>query len=116
MILARKMFAYGDQEDYFNDPNLIGFVRRGTWDKKAGCAVVMSNKGDGEIRMAVGAMHAGEKWTDILGWEQGEVEIDNEGYGNFKCPGTSVSVWVRQDAEGREKFPTNFDANIYGEK
>ncbi len=113
LILARNLYAYGDQNDYWNDPNLIGFVRRGTWDRKAGLACVMSNKGPGEIKMAVGEMHTGEKWTDLLGWEQSEVEIDSEGYGLFKCPGTSVSIWVRSDAEGREKFPTNFDADIY---
>ena len=31
----------GEQNDYFNDPNCIGWVRRGTWDKKDGCAVVL---------------------------------------------------------------------------
>lgn len=115
LILARKLFAYGEQDDYWNNPNLVGFVRRGTWDKKAGLACVMSNTGPGEIRMAVGEMHAGEKWTDLLGWEEGEVEIDDEGYGLFPCPGTSVAVWVRSDAEGRDRFPTNFDSDIYSE-
>ncbi|KAF2123450.1 glycoside hydrolase family 13 protein [Dothidotthia symphoricarpi CBS 119687] len=113
LILARKLFAYGTQEDYWDNANCIGFVRRGTWDKKAGLACVMSNTGPGQIRMAVGDMHAGEKWTDVLGWEQGEVEIDAEGYGMFNCPGTSVSVWVRSDAEGRNQFPTKFDVDIY---
>lgn len=113
MVLARKLYAYGDQEDYWDDPNCIGFVRRGTWDRPAGLACVMSNKGPGEIRMAVGDMHKGQKWTDLLGWEQGEVEIDDEGYGVFKCSGTSVSIWVRSDAEGRDKFPTKFDADFY---
>jgi alpha-amylase len=113
LILARKLFAYGAQEDYLDEANCIGFVRRGTWDRKAGLACVMSNTGPGQIKMAVGEMHAGEKWTDILGWEEGEVEIDSEGYGLFKCPGTSVAVWVRSDAEGRDQFPTNFDADVY---
>ncbi|KAL6706010.1 hypothetical protein ACN47E_006112 [Coniothyrium glycines] len=113
LILARKLYAYGDQDEYMDQPNCIGIVRKGTWDKKAGLACVMSNAGPGEIKMAVGDMHAGEKWTDVLGWEQGEVEIDGEGYGVFKCSGTSVSVWVRSDAEGRNRFPTNFDADVY---
>jgi alpha-amylase len=113
LILARKLYAYGDQEDYWDNPNLIGFVRRATWDKPAGLACVMSNTGPGEIKMAVGKEHVGEKWSDVLGWEEGEVEIDEDGYGLFKCPGTSVAVWVRSDAEGRDQFPTNFDADIY---
>ena len=61
MALARKLYAYGEQNDYWDQPNLIGWVRRGTWDKPDGCAVVMSNAGDGEKRMYVGEMHAGEE-------------------------------------------------------
>jgi hypothetical protein len=37
-------------------------------------------------------------------------------YGLFPCPGVSVSIWVNKDAEGRDKFPTNFDSDIYGEQ
>ncbi|KAF2683772.1 glycoside hydrolase family 13 protein [Lentithecium fluviatile CBS 122367] len=113
LMLARKLYAYGDQEDYWDDANCIGWVCRGTWDKPAGLACIMSNKGPGQIRMAVGTEHAGEKWTDVLDWEEGEVEIDEEGYGLFKCPGVSVSVWVNKEAGGRDQFPTDFDSDIY---
>jgi alpha-amylase len=115
LTLARKLYAYGDQEDYWDDAHCIGFVRRGTWDKPAGLACVMSNTKPGQIRMAVGDMHNGEVWTDVLGWSTDEVTIDEEGYGTFMCPGVSMSVWVRKDAEGRERFPVEFDDNIYGQ-
>lgn len=75
----------------------------------------MSNAGPGEKRMHVGETHAGEKWTDVLGWEQSEVKIDNEGFGMFVCPGTSVTVWVNKDAEGRDRF-RKFNDQIYGKK
>lgn len=113
LTLARKLYAYGAQEDYFDDPNCIGFVRRGTWDKPVGLACVMSNAGPGQKRMAVGEMHAGQVWTDILGFEEKDVQIDNDGYGMFPCPGTSISVYVRRDAEGRDQFG-KFDVDIYG--
>jgi len=29
IILARKLYAYGDQDDYWDDPNTIGWVRHG---------------------------------------------------------------------------------------
>lgn len=104
ITLARKLYAYGNQQDYFDYATCIGWVRYGTWDRRFGCAVVMSNAGPGEKRMHVGEMHAGEKWTDVLGWEKGEVEIGSDGFGMFTCPGVSLSVWVNKDAEGREKF------------
>lgn len=115
LTLARKLYAYGDQDDYLDDPNCIGFTRRGTWDKPDGLACVMSNAKPGQIKMAVGDLHKGEVWTDVLGWSKDEVTIDDDGFGLFPCPGLSMSVWVNKEAQGRDKFPVNFDANIYQE-
>ncbi|KAK7967694.1 Glucan 1-4-alpha-maltohexaosidase [Apiospora aurea] len=104
LVLARKLYARGDQEDYWTEPNCVGFVRRGTAVHSAGLACVMSNAEPGEIRMAVGHMHRGEVWTDVLQWQDDEVRIDDDGFGLFPCAGTSVSVWVNREAEGRERF------------
>ena len=51
LILARKLYAHGDQDDYFDEANCIGFVRRGTWDKPYGLACVMSNGGPGQKKV-----------------------------------------------------------------
>ncbi|KAG9239073.1 glycoside hydrolase superfamily [Amylocarpus encephaloides] len=112
IVLARKLYAYGVQQDYFDYATCIGWVRYGTWDRRFGCAVVMSNAGPGTKRMHVGEMRAGEVWTDVLGWEKGEVTIEQDGFGNFICAGTSVSIWVNKDAEGRDRFG-KFDSDIY---
>lgn len=45
--------------------------------------------------MFVGEMHKGEIWTDVLGWSQDNVEIDEEGFGLFNCPGVSMSIVSR---------------------
>ena len=115
IILARKLYAYGTQEDYWDNPNCIGWVRRGNEEHPAGLACVMSNAENGQIRMAVGDMHKGEIWTDVLGWQTDEVRIEDDGYGTFPCPGTSVSIWVRKDAEGRDEFG-KFNSDIYASK
>ncbi|KAK9460987.1 glycoside hydrolase superfamily [Lipomyces oligophaga] len=104
LILARKLFAYGDQEDYFDYATCLGWVRRGTWDRPSGCAVVLSNAGEGTKHMCVGAEHAGEIWTDVLGWSKEEVTIGEDGFADFKCPATSVSIWVNKEADGRNEF------------
>lgn len=52
--------------------------------------------------MYVGRKHAGEQWTDILGWREEKVTIDNRGYGVFPVSAMSVSVWVNAAAEGRD--------------
>ena len=54
--------------------------------------------------MEVGSEHAGEKWTDVLGWHQGEVTIGEDGWAEFMCPARSVSIWTKTDARGREEF------------
>ncbi|KAM7206401.1 Glycoside hydrolase superfamily [Naviculisporaceae sp. PSN 640] len=104
LTLARKLYAYGDQANYFDYPTCVGFVRYGTWDRPFGCAVVMSNAGPGHKRMHVGEIHAGEVWTDLLQWERNEVVIGSDGFGVFTCGGCSVSIWVNKEAEGRERF------------
>lgn len=42
--------------------------------------------------MFVGKEHTGETWTDVLGWSQDNVKIDDEGFGTFNCPGVSMSI------------------------
>lgn len=51
LALARKLYAYGEQADYFDYATCLGWVRYGTWDRPFGCAVVLSNAGPGEKRM-----------------------------------------------------------------
>ncbi|CRK28813.1 hypothetical protein BN1708_004794 [Verticillium longisporum] len=115
LTLARKLYAYGKQADYWDFATCVGWVRYGTWDRPAGCAVVLSNAGAGEKRMHVGEVHAGEVWTDVLGWSDREVVIGDDGFGVFVCGQTSVSVFVNREAEGRDKFGGEFDTNIYEE-
>ena len=54
LTLARKLYAYGEQDDYFDEANCIGFARRGTWDHPAGLACVMSNTGAGQKKVRTG--------------------------------------------------------------
>ncbi|KAJ5579593.1 uncharacterized protein N7459_005578 [Penicillium hispanicum] len=102
LMRARKHYAYGDQCDYFDKRNCIGFVRYGNIFRPSGLACVISNAGATYKRMYVGAKHRGEEWTDILEWSAGTVVIDSRGYGIFPVGAKSVSVWVNSQAKGRE--------------
>ena len=95
IIKLRKERSYGTQHDYFDNPDYIGWTKEGDNEHlKSGLAVVISNSGDGEKRMYVGTHLAGEVFIDSLGNCEDEVTIDEEGYGNFKVKGKSVSIWV----------------------
>ena len=96
LLRVRKYFAYGEQEDYFNDYNKIGFVRRGDYEHPdSGLAVVMSDKYGGIIRMNVGKQFANTVFYDCLGYIDKKVYIDENGFGDFSCLDGSVSVWIK---------------------
>lgn len=99
LLYARHHKAYGEQEDHFDDPHTIGWVRRGSGEfAGSGCAIVLSNSGDGgEKRMYVGDWRAGEEWTDFTGTREDKIRIDDEGCGVFPANGCSVSVWALPD-------------------
>ena len=99
------------------------WVRAGDKDHD-GCAVVVCNGDEGYAYILVftpsvanksaitcrskflyaGKEHAGEKWTDVLGWHTGEVTIGESGWAEFRCPARSVSIWTKTDARGRDEF------------
>ena len=48
LIKLRKEKAYGEEHDYFDNPNFIGWTREGDEEHlQSGLAVVISNAGDG---------------------------------------------------------------------
>ncbi len=96
MMLLRKDKAYGEQVDYFDNPDVVGFTRLGDdAHYKSGMAVIMSDKFDGCKRMYVGKNFAGDKFMDSLGHRNEEIIIDEEGFGNFVVTGGSASVYVK---------------------
>ena len=104
LILARKLYAYGKQRDYFDKPNSIGWTRQGTWDRENGLAVIMSNAGPATKKKYVGMEHAGDTWSDVLRCGAGPVVIRRSGKGIFHCSSKSIAVFVKCDAEGRDEF------------
>ena len=99
MIKLRRSYAYGEQEDYFDDAHCVGWVRRGDEEHPdSGLAVVLSNGEGGVKRLKMGERFAGEQFFDALGNCPEAVTIDEEGFGEFRTEGGNVSVWVRASA------------------
>jgi alpha-amylase len=91
----RKLAAFGQQQDYFDHANCIGWVRQGNEEiENSGCAVVISNSDAGNKTMNVGQQHAGKTFVDALGYCSGEIIISESGEADFFCAPGSVSVWV----------------------
>jgi alpha-amylase len=97
LLTARKIFAYGEQKDYFDHGNCIGWTRGGIDEmKQSGCAVLLSNGDAGFKKMDVGPQHEGKTFIDYLGKIATEIKIDEEGFGEFHCTAGSVSVWIEK--------------------
>ncbi|MFD1416371.1 alpha-amylase [Oceanobacillus jeddahense] len=95
LLYTRYHKAYGKQEDYFDHPNTIGWVRYGLPEiERSGCAVVISNGDDGEKRMNAGEDRAGEIWVDLTGTRTDHIPIEEDGFATFPVNGGSVSVWA----------------------
>jgi alpha-amylase len=95
IMLVRKLFACGQQRDYFDDPNLIGWTREG--GDTSGCAVLLSNFHGGEKWMMIGERHAGKDLIDITGSIPEKVQLDENGQGLFKVNAGSLSIWVNEE-------------------
>lgn len=92
MLMVRRMYAYGRQNDYFTHKYCIGWTR-----EKYGIAVLISSRGRHRRRMFVGKEFAGKTYYDVLGHSDRKVTITRQGYGEFSVEDQSVSVWMDEE-------------------
>ena len=101
LLRVRSLYAYGQQHDYFDDANIVGWTREGDVEHPdSGIGVLLSNGPEGEKRMYLGATFAGQSFRDCTRHFSEPVVIDAEGYGVFRVSQASLSVWVNERAYG----------------
>lgn len=96
-LAARRDHAHGPQYDYFDHPTTIGWTRLGDGEHPRAMAVLMSTGDNGYKWMDTGVING--RFRDITGHWPEPVWTDNRGWGEFKCPGGSLSVWVQETME-----------------
>lgn len=95
LVYLRKKYAYGEQEDYFDDASVVGFVRKGDDEhENSGLAVLMTNAECGSKVMDIGKKFAGQLFFNAMDLTHTPVTIDEDGTAEFYVDGGSVSVWV----------------------
>ena len=92
LLDIRLNLAYGEQTDYFDDANCIGWTRQGMDDGQP-IAVLISNGQAASKSMLFGPEWAGREFSDYLGNSSQIVTIDDQGWGEFPVEEKSVSVW-----------------------
>ncbi len=98
LLNLRQNYAKGEQNDYWEREDLIGWVRRGEGEEQP-LAVLMTIREAQELRMFVGEKQAGQRYVDVIHEEQPAVTIGEDGFGLFTVPAGSLSCWVREDCE-----------------
>ncbi len=99
LVRVRHDFAYGQQHDYIDDPNVIGWTREGDEaHKNSGIAVLLSDKYDGKKRMYIGKRFAGMCFKDCMRKVREDVIVGEDGTAEFFVQGFSAAVWVTEEA------------------
>jgi alpha-amylase len=89
---ARRSHGHGDQHDYLDHPNTIGWVRTGDGAHPGVLAVLLTNGTAGNKWM--NTFRPGAVFRDATNHVPGTVTADAAGWANFRCNERSVSVWV----------------------
>lgn len=93
LLDARRRFAYGEQLDWFDHPDVIGWTRLGDEAHPKALAVLMSDGPGGSKWMEV--RRPGAIFRDLTGQDAGTVTANAQGWAEFRCGGGSVSVWAQ---------------------
>lgn len=91
---ARKNYAYGPQYNYIDHWNTIGWTRLGDEKHPKAMAVLMSDGPSGSKWMEVGKPNA--TFYDLTEHVKEPVRTNEYGWGEFRCNGGSVSVWIQK--------------------
>jgi len=92
-LYARRNYAWGPQYDYFDHWNCVGWTRLGDERHPKAMAVLLSDDVAGTKWMEVGRPHA--RFTDLTEHVREPVVTNEWGWGEFRCRGGSVSVWLQ---------------------
>jgi len=92
LMAARRDHAHGEQRDWFDHPNCIGWTRLGIPSHPRGLAVLLSTGAEGSKWMATGKPHA--TYVDVTEHRREPIRTNGDGWAEFRCPPGSLSVWV----------------------
>lgn len=98
-LKLRNSYGHLKQITYFDHHNTVGWTRMGSNTHQKAFAVLMSNGNDGWKWMDT--CRSNSRFVDVTGQISGEALTNDWGWGEFKCRGRSVSVWVEVTQDDR---------------
>ncbi|MDO5725036.1 MAG: alpha-amylase [Tissierellia bacterium] len=97
MLYIRKKYAYGEEIDYFNEPQLIGWIRKNE-NNNSPLVVLISTGDKNEMKMNVGEEFSKKVFVDKSGKNVDEVVIDENGDGLFTVGPGAVTYWTLKES------------------
>ena len=96
LLQIRKQYAYGKQDTYMENEDLMGWVRHGDEKHPGSLAVVVSTGDKGVLPMFVGEDQAGKTYTELTNDNTNEIEINEKGFGEFEVGPGTLSCWAEK--------------------
>lgn len=96
LLQIRKQYAYGKQDTYMENEDLMGWVRHGDEKHPGSLAVVVSTGDKGVLPMFVGEDQAGKTYTELTNDNTDEIEINEKGFGEFEVGPGTLSCWAEK--------------------
>ncbi|MGL5081065.1 MAG: alpha-amylase [Microcoleaceae cyanobacterium] len=110
-LIARRNFAFGDQYDYFDHEDVIGWTRIGTEEHPLAMAVILSDGPNGSKWMEVRKPNT--TFRDLTGNIPETLVTNEQGWAEFRCNGGSVSVWVEENS--LRSFLSKITSSVLGD-
>lgn len=95
-LQVRRTYGHGPQYDYIDHWSCIGWTRLGDAAHPGGLAVLMTDGPAGNKWMEIGRPRS--SYRDATGQVPETVTTNDQGWGEFRCNGGSVSVWIPVDS------------------
>ena len=112
LLAARKDYAYGQQIDYLDNADVIGWTRLGDSSHTKAMAVIMTDAGAGSKWMNVSRNNT--SFVDVTGNRNDTIVSNSDGWAQFPVNGGSYSVWVEQTQPANDNVNVTFScANSY---
>lgn len=96
LLSIRKRYAWGEQTDYMENENLIGWVRHGNEEHPGSLAVVISTGDINTLQMNVGQEKVGKIYVELTGNNTNEIQIDEDGNGAFEVGAGTLTCWAEK--------------------
>lgn len=109
LLDARKNYAYGQQINYLDHHDVIGWTRLGDTEHPKAMAVIMTDAGNSSKWMNVSRVNT--RFIDVTGHRSDTITSNGDGWANFPVNGGSYSVWVEEAQASSNKVNVTFSCH-----